>query len=135
MKPKSVPTFRDINTSVRIADADKSVLQEQAVVIVGAIADENLLVFATACSRSNFVTASFLIKCCFYLEKKTNCKTCLLKQGRKPKRLTDYIHLSKMQLSSPQHRMYPHEEKNATSELQPLWFASISLHWGYSHLL
>lgn len=60
--------FRDINTSVRIADADKSVLQEQAVVIVGAVADENLLVFATACSRSNFITASFLIKCCFYLD-------------------------------------------------------------------
>lgn len=55
---------------MRIADGDESVLQKQAVVIMGAVADENLLVSATACSCSNFVTASFLIKCCFYLEEK-----------------------------------------------------------------
>lgn len=118
---------------MRIADGDKSVLQEQTVVVVGAIADENLLVSAIACSRSNFITASFLIKCCFYLEDKNKVKTYFLKQSRKPERLTDHIHLSKMQLSSPQHGIYPHGEKNATSAF--LWFASISLHWGYSHLL
>lgn len=55
---------------MKIVDGDKSILQEQAVVVVGTIADENLLVSAIACSCSNFITASFFIKCCFYLEDK-----------------------------------------------------------------
>lgn len=55
---------------MRIADGNKSILEEQAVVIVRAIADEHLLVLPAAHSCSNFITASFLIKCCFYLEKR-----------------------------------------------------------------
>ena len=55
---------------MRIADGNKSILEEQAVVIVRAIADEHLFVFSTAHSCSNFITAGFLIKRCFYLEKR-----------------------------------------------------------------
>ena len=72
---------------MRIADGNKSILQEQAVVIVGAVADENLLVFATACSRSNFITASFLVKCCFYLEKKNKLQNMSLKAKQKTKKI------------------------------------------------
>lgn len=70
VRTKLIPTFWDINTSMRIMDGNKSILQEQPLVIMRAIADEHLFVFPTIWSRSNFVTASFLIKCSFYLEKK-----------------------------------------------------------------
>lgn len=42
------PTSWDRNAGVRIADRDKAVLQEQPLVIIGAVADEHLLVLPTA---------------------------------------------------------------------------------------
>lgn len=55
---------------MRIAGGHEAILQEQPLVVVGAVADENLLVPPAARTRSNFIAASFLVKCCFYLERK-----------------------------------------------------------------
>lgn len=56
---------------MRITRGNESILQEQPLVIVRAVADEHLLVRSTTGSCSDFITASFLIKSCFYLERKT----------------------------------------------------------------
>lgn len=72
IRTKLIPTCWDINTSMRILDGHESIFQEQPLVIMGAIADEHLFMFPAAWSRSDFITASFLIKCCFYLGKKNH---------------------------------------------------------------
>lgn len=53
---------------MRITRGNESILQEQPLVIVRAVADEYLLVLSTPGSCSDFITASFLIKSCFYLD-------------------------------------------------------------------
>jgi hypothetical protein len=55
---------------VRIADGDKAILQEQPLVIMGAVADEHLLVLPTARGCSNLIAPGFLVKRRFYLQEK-----------------------------------------------------------------
>lgn len=62
--------MRDVHARVRVAGGHEAILQQQPLVVVGAVADENLFVPPAARARSNFIAASFLIKCCFYLERK-----------------------------------------------------------------
>lgn len=56
---------------MRIADGDKAILQEQPLVIMGAVADEHLLVLPIARGCSNLIAPGFLVECCFYLQKKS----------------------------------------------------------------
>lgn len=55
---------------MRIADGDKAILQEQPLVIMGAVADEHLLVLPTARGCSNLIAPGFLVKRRFYLQEK-----------------------------------------------------------------
>lgn len=53
---------------MRIAEGDEAVLQEQPLVIMGAVADEHFLVLPAAGDRSNLIAAGFLVERCFYLQ-------------------------------------------------------------------
>lgn len=86
---------------MRIMDGNESIVQEQPLVIMRAIADEHLFMLPTAGSCSNFVTASFLIKCCFYLERKM--VQVFLKPSTELKILSYCINLRQMQLSNTHH--------------------------------
>lgn len=55
---------------MRIAEGDEAILQEQPLVIMGAVADEHLLVLPTARGCSNLVAPGFLVECCFDLQGK-----------------------------------------------------------------
>lgn len=107
LSKNKVPTFWHINTGVRIMDGNESVVQKQPLVIMRAIADEHLFMCPTAWSCSNFVTASFLIKCCFYLERKS--VQVFLKPSIQLKTLTHCINLGRCSYQT------------LITELNPMW--------------
>lgn len=53
---------------MRVAGGDKAVLQEQPLVIMGAVADEHLLVLPAAGGWSNLIAPSLLVERCFHLQ-------------------------------------------------------------------
>lgn len=71
---------------MRITRGNESILQEQPLVIVRAVADEHLLVLSTPGSCSDFITVSFLVKSCFYLERKI-IKRFFFKRKSKTKKM------------------------------------------------
>lgn len=58
-----------INNAVRVAGGDESILQHQALVVMGTVVNERLLVSEGPGNTPDFITSRHVIKTRFYLRK------------------------------------------------------------------
>lgn len=58
-----------INNTVRVAGSDESILQHQALVVMGTVVNERLLVAEGPGNTPDFITSRHVIKTRFYLRK------------------------------------------------------------------
>lgn len=87
---------------MRIVGGDKAILQEQPLVIMGAVADEHLLVPPAARRCSNLIAASFLAEGCFYLQEKGRRFLFLTESKRRTKATLTLVKCGKKGLAMGQ---------------------------------
>lgn len=61
-----------IDHAVRVAGGDESILQHQALVVMGTVVNEGLLVAEGPGNAPDFIASRHVIKTRFYLRKKNN---------------------------------------------------------------
>lgn len=69
---------------MRVVDGDKSILQQQALVVVATVINEHLLVALRPRNAPYFITSRLIVKACFHLQgeiQETDSKTTEVSEG------------------------------------------------------